>query len=100
MSLSLIRPNKLYGKDGRIPVGKTKFYRDIVQRSDAAEYVPGTKVRRLRLAELGPKVTVAFEDEVDALVEGLRRERDEKLRSPIEQTARRDEREQAPAAVK
>ena len=86
MALTLVRPNKVYGDGGRIPVGKSKFYKDFVEH-DGEKTVPGTDVARLKPVELGPHTTAFFDDEIDALCEGLRRERDEKFASPIERTA-------------
>ncbi len=78
----IIRRNKIYGKDGSIPVGRTKFDEDYVYREGGPEFIPGTNVPRLRLANLGPRALGAFSDEVDAVVEGLRAERDEKQSKP------------------
>jgi hypothetical protein len=87
MALTLVRPNKVYGDGGRIPVGKSKFYKDFVEH-DGEKTVSGTdNVPRLKPVELGPHTTAFFDDEIDALCEGLRRERDEKFASPIERTA-------------
>jgi hypothetical protein len=72
----IIRRNKIYGKDGPIPVGRTKFDEDFVYRDGGEECIPGTNVSRLRLARLGPRALGAFDDEIDAVVEGLRAERD------------------------
>jgi hypothetical protein len=74
---TMLRPKKIYGTaDGKIPVGRTKFFEDYVYREDGPKFIPGTNVPRLRLAHLGPRSVAGFEDEVDALLEGLRAERD------------------------
>jgi len=78
MGTRLIRVGQIYGRGNPIPVGKTKFYDDIVYREGGDEFIPGTKVRRLRLANIGEHLPVAFEDEVYALAEALRAERDAK----------------------
>jgi hypothetical protein len=58
-------------------VGKSYFYDSLVHHSDADPYVPGTPgVLRLKLLHLAPNAVAAFDDEVDALVEGLRAWRD------------------------
>jgi hypothetical protein len=72
-----LRPKQIYGKDGPIPVGKTKFNQDIIQHEGGDRFIPGTRVPRLRLARLGPRTVVGFADEVADIVEALRRERDE-----------------------
>jgi hypothetical protein len=76
MSTRMMRLPQVYGRGNPIPVGKTKFFEDIVLRDDGDPYIPGTKVRRLRLANMGERMRVAFEDEVHALAEAIRKERD------------------------
>src|SRR5262245_14791522 len=71
--ISILRTKRIYA---RIGVGKTKFFEDYVQHPGGEEYVPGTQVRRLRLVNLGERALGGFEDEVDELIEALRRERD------------------------
>ena len=72
----MLRPKQIYGKDGIIPVGRTKFNEDIVYREGGPEFIPGTDVPRLKLAHLSPRCVAGFEDEVEAVVEGLRAHRD------------------------
>jgi hypothetical protein len=79
-----VRLKNLFGAGGSIPVGRTKFIRDYVYQPGGPEFVPGTSVRRLRLIDLGERAKAAISDEVDELVEGLRRERDAKLNIIIE----------------
>jgi hypothetical protein len=76
MSNKMIRVNAIYGRGNPIPVGKNKFYRHIVLKNEDDPYIPGTKIGRLRLANLGEGVRVGFADEIDAIAEGLRAERD------------------------
>ena len=76
MARGVTRPSKLYGRDGRLGVSKTTFYENIVHHGDNDPFIPGTEVLRLKLARIGPKITIAFNDELDALEEALRRERD------------------------
>jgi hypothetical protein len=75
---TMLRPKQIYGKGGRLPVGRTKFDSDYVFHEGGEEFVPGTRVPRLRLVHLGPRSVAGFEDELDALLEGLRAERDAK----------------------
>jgi hypothetical protein len=76
-STRTLRPKQIYGPNGVLAVGKTKFFGDIVLHDESDPYIPGTKkVRRLRLARLGPRLVMAFEDEVFEIVEALRAERD------------------------
>ena len=82
------RLNTLYGPGGKLGVGRTKFWQDLVFNG-TDEFVPGTDVPRLQLVSLGKRAKGAFEDEVDALIEGLRRWRDrQRLRkeAPAEET--------------
>jgi hypothetical protein len=77
-TLSLTRANKLYGPHGRLGVGKTKFHEDFID-TGGDPYVPGTKVRRLKPVRIGLRAMAFIDDEIDELIEGLRRERDKNL---------------------
>jgi len=77
MGTKLMRLYQIYGRGNPIPVGKTKFFEDIVLRDEADPFIPGTRVRRLRLANIGERTPVAFEDEVTALAEAIRKQRDD-----------------------
>jgi len=79
MPKRIIRVNQLYGRNGVIPVGPTKFYEDFVHHPGGEENVPGTNVPRLKLVSLGDRAKGAFEDESDALVEALRAHRNSAL---------------------
>jgi hypothetical protein len=65
----------------KVGVGKTYFLSDFALKDDNDPFVPGTddKVRRVRPIALGERAIGFFEDELDALVEGLRRCRDSGL---------------------
>ncbi len=76
----MLRPSQIYGKGNPIPVGRTKFFADIVLKKESDPYIPGTEIHRLRLTKIGDKVRVGFADEVEALAEALRAERDAKLK--------------------
>ena len=80
MARGVTRPSNLYGRNGRLGVSKSTFYENVVHHDDSDPFIPGTEVPRLKLAHIGPKIAVAFNDELDALEEALRRERDRKLR--------------------
>jgi hypothetical protein len=60
----LSRPKNVYGPQGRLPVGRTKFYEDYVNTG------------RLRLVRLGPRSVAVVDDEVDKLIAELFAERD------------------------
>ena len=75
----LQRVRDIYGPGNPIPVGKTNFYGNFVLRDEHDPYIPGTKVKRLRLHNISEKVRIGFEDEIEALVEALRAARDGKL---------------------
>ena len=76
--MRLLRPSLLYGKHGRLGVGRTKFFEDYVHRNDGAveQFIAGTSVRRLKLVKIGQRAVAAISDEVDQLIEALRAERD------------------------
>jgi hypothetical protein len=76
MGTRLIRVGQIYGRGNPIPVGKTKFYDDIVYREGGDEFIPGTDIPRLRLTSLSEGVRVGFEDEVHAIAEAFRARRD------------------------
>lgn len=58
MTRRLVRPgSRVWGPDGRIPVGRTKFLEDYAGR--------------LTIVHLGPRAIAYLEDELDALVDEL-----------------------------
>jgi hypothetical protein len=77
---NILRPQAARRKLG---VGKTKF-RDFVLYDESDPYVPGTdkQVRRVRFILLGERAVGFFEDELDVLIEDLRRWRDAKPFQP------------------
>jgi hypothetical protein len=80
----LLRVNRIYGIGNPIPVGKTNFFTNYVhvEGGSPEQYIPGTRVPKLRLVKIGLRATAAFDDEVDELVEALRRERDKATKHP------------------
>jgi hypothetical protein len=72
----MLRIKNIYGPGNPIPVGRTKFYQDVVYREGGDKFLPGTNIPRLHLASLSDRVRVGFEDEVNALAEAIRKERD------------------------
>jgi hypothetical protein len=74
----LIRVKEIFGRGKPIPVGQTKFLEDYVHnpRGPEEQFIPGTNVPRLKLVKIGPRAVAAFDDEIDALIEALRAERD------------------------
>jgi hypothetical protein len=97
MAKKMLRPQQIYGRDRRIPVSKSNFWDNIVYREGGDPFIPGTNetVPRLRLAHLGVRSVAAFEDEVDAIVEGLRKHRDAPAARPHELAAAAEGGEQA-----
>jgi hypothetical protein len=86
MAKSVLRPSELYnrpGRPGRLGVSKTTLYDNYIynRESGGEQFITGTTVPRLKLVNIGPKITVAIDDEVDAIVEALRRERDRRPRA-------------------
>jgi hypothetical protein len=59
----------------RLGIGLTKFYEDFIDHGDG-DVIPGTDIPRLRAVPLGAVSTGFFSDEVDRLIEALRRWRD------------------------
>jgi hypothetical protein len=80
-STRMLRVKDIYGRNGKIPIGHTKFHADYVERAGASKNIPGTSVPRLRLYPLGPRAVAAFESDVDALLEGIRAEGGKKRRA-------------------
>jgi hypothetical protein len=76
---AVLRLNKLWGSDGRLGVGRSTFLRDFVLHSKNDPFIPNSSsVRRLHLIELGPRLLGAFEEDVDAMIDALREDRDQK----------------------
>jgi hypothetical protein len=92
----ILRLNKVYGVDGKIPVGKSKFYQDYVHHTEDDPYIPNTDIKRLKVVPLGPRCVGVFSDEVNALIEALRAARDSlpKAPSPHDYVLRKQSREQ------
>ena len=63
-SRRLIRLKKVYGPDGKIPIGRSMFYEKFINTG------------RLRLVPLGERAKAAVEYEVDAIVNEIIAERD------------------------
>ena len=72
----IIRVSDIWGRGNPIPVGRNKFYTDIVWHPGGEPCLPGTDIPRLRLIKIGPRASGGFEDEVYAIVEALRSLRD------------------------
>jgi hypothetical protein len=78
----IVRPTELYRtkeSEGVLGIGHSKFAEHYILRDESDPFVPGTKVRRLRPMKLGERAIGFFEDEVAALIEGLRAHRDTQL---------------------
>jgi hypothetical protein len=84
MATKMLRLRQVYGQGNPIPCGKTHFFESIVLRNPADPFIPGTKIPRLRLANLTERVKIAFEDEVYAIAEALRQERDAASKAEVE----------------
>jgi hypothetical protein len=72
MSTKILRPKDIYGPGNPLPVGHSKFWRDFVYKPGGDEFIPGTKIKRLRLVQLGDRAVGAFSDEVEELIEAYR----------------------------
>jgi hypothetical protein len=75
---TLLRVRGIYGPGNAIPVGHTNFWANFVhdENGPPVQNIPGTDVPKLRLVNIGLRARAAFDDEVYALVEGLRAWRD------------------------
>jgi hypothetical protein len=83
----------------RIGVKKTKFDKDYVDHGKPGEEcIPGTNVKRLRPAPLGPRAIGFFDDEIDDLIEALRKRRDAMPPPSARRTPTQIESEPAPIA--
>jgi hypothetical protein len=101
MAKSVLRPSELYnrpGRPGRLGVSKTTLYDNYIydREKGGDQFIAGTNVPRLKLVNIGPKIRAALDDEVDAIIEALRRERDRCLRA----SAKRDTKTAAAAEVR
>jgi hypothetical protein len=57
----------------RLGVGKSNFHENFVLQKGGPAHLPGTNIPRLRPIVLGPRARGFIDDEVDALIEALRR---------------------------
>ena len=73
MQNRIVRPREAWQTLG---VGRTSFLNSYVYREGAGATVPGTNVPRLRPVPLGPRAVGFFNDELQNLIEALRRFRD------------------------
>lgn len=73
--MRLLRRSTVCGPQGKLPVGRTKFNDDYVYHEGGPECISGTCIPRLRPVRLGPRAIAFAEDEVEAVIEALRRER-------------------------
>jgi hypothetical protein len=71
----------------KVGVGRTNFFENFVLNDDSDPYVPGTdgEVRRVRPIPLGERAIGFIEDEVDVLIEDLRRWRNSRPLQPRKQ---------------
>jgi hypothetical protein len=63
-------------RPGRLGISRSTFHDNFVLKSEDDPFIPGTDVPRLRLLHLATNAAAAFDDEIDAVVEGLKRWRD------------------------
>jgi predicted DNA-binding transcriptional regulator AlpA len=74
---NILRPKASWEKLG---VSRVTFYDNYIQHEGGDPFIPGTKVRRLRPAlKLGERARGFPDDEIDAVIEALRAERDGNL---------------------
>ena len=73
MQNRILRPREAWQTLG---VGRTNFTDNYLYRKDVGATVPGTNVPRLRPVPLDPRAVGFFNDELQNLIEALRRFRD------------------------
>jgi hypothetical protein len=97
MANSILRPKATYT---RVGIGRTEFNEKFRLNSADDPYVPGTdgSVRRVRAMPLGERSIGYFDDEIDRLIEELRRWRDRKAALPPPVPLRSPARSAAPSA--
>jgi hypothetical protein len=106
----LIRINLLHhskGRDGLLPVGKSKLHSDYLLKDPDNPLIPGTPVRRLSLIYLGDRTSATTEDEVERLIAELaewsskvpRGDRDPGLRERIAAASARRQRKRRKGAL-
>src|SRR5438067_4867289 len=61
---------------GRLGATRTLFEDNFVLHNEADPFIPGTDVPRLRKVALGARAVGFLDDEITAVIEGLRRWRD------------------------
>jgi hypothetical protein len=69
--VSILRLNKVFGPNGRIPVPRSSAYANYIARPGGPENITGTSIRRLRLTKLGPRAVGIADDEVNRVVNEL-----------------------------
>jgi hypothetical protein len=79
--MRIFRFSKLYGSDGLLGVGRSKFFADFILRSEADRKIPGTSIDRLSVLRLGRRARGVSEDEVARVIEGLKVENHRRDRS-------------------
>jgi hypothetical protein len=67
---------------GRLGATRTMFEDNFVLHSNDDPFIPGTNVPRLRKIPLGERAVGFLDDEITAVIEGLRRFRDRQAASP------------------
>ena len=75
----LLRKREIFA---RLACGRTKGHEDFIYHPGGPETVPDTDIPRLKLIHIGPRAVRGTEDEVDRLIEALRRHRDAHPASP------------------
>jgi predicted DNA-binding transcriptional regulator AlpA len=70
----ILRPAEIMVKLG---IRKSKFWDDYAynKKQGGKQFIPGTRVEKLKLISLGPRSVGGLDHEVEALIEGLAAER-------------------------
>jgi hypothetical protein len=76
MVMRVTRVGKMFnskGQQGVFDIGRSKFYRDFVFTDPANPNIPDTDIPRLRLVHLGGKSVGVDDDEINRVIEGLKK---------------------------
>jgi hypothetical protein len=72
--MKIYRHAQLYGPSGILGIGKSNYFKHYISRPRAGEYIPGTRIKRLKVIRLGPQARGVPEAEVERIIAELQRD--------------------------